>query len=65
MKEISEKLWLAVDFQSGYNGYGGPQFRRSMELGHRTSARFLGYDIYNDKDLFKPTFTFQVDINTF
>ena len=64
MSEISDKLWLAVDFQSGKNGYGAFSFGAAWNFTPTTGVIF-GYDIYNDSDVYKPTFTFQVDINAF
>ena len=64
MSEISDKLWLAIDYQSGNNGYGALSFGGAWNFAPNVGV-ILGYDIYNDKDLAKPTFTFQVDINAF
>ena len=62
MNEISSKLWLAIDYQSGNNGYGALSFGGSWNWAPNVSTIF-GYDIWNDSDLLKPTFTFQLDIN--
>ena len=64
IKEISDKLWLAIDFQSGNNGYGAFSFGAQWNWSANVST-ILGYDIYNDKNLAKPTVTFQLDINSF
>ena len=69
MNEISSKLWFGVDFMSGNNGYGAVSFGASWNF-TPTVSTILGYDIWNDKDLggpglYKPTFTVQIDINTF
>lgn len=64
MSEISDKLWLAVDFQSGHNGYGALSFGAAWNFAPNVGV-IAGYDIYNDKDLAKPTFTLQFDINAF
>ena len=61
MTEISSKLWLAVDYQSGKNGYGALSFGGSWNWSPNVST-IIGYDIWNDSDT-KPTFTFQLDIN--
>jgi hypothetical protein len=64
IKEISNKLWLAVDYQSGKNWYGAFSFAAAWNWAPNVSTIF-GYDIYNDNDLVKPTVTFQLDINAF
>ena len=62
MTEISSKLWLAVDYQSANNGYGALSVGGSWSFAPNASVIF-GYDIFNDENLSKPTFTMQVDIN--
>ncbi|MDA8122075.1 MAG: hypothetical protein M0Z38_05850 [Deltaproteobacteria bacterium] len=67
MTEISDKLWLAVDYQGGESGLGALSFGASWAFAKNTSV-ILGYDVYNNKDLFgkgtnMDTWTVQVDIN--
>jgi hypothetical protein len=65
MSEISDKLWLAVDYQSGKNAYGAFSFGLAWNWSSNVST-ILAYDIYNDDSMSKPaksTITFQVDIN--
>jgi hypothetical protein len=62
MTEISSKLWLGIDYMSGKNAYGALSFGASWNWAPNVSTIF-GYDIWNDSDLLKPTFTFQLDIN--
>jgi hypothetical protein len=62
MSEISDKLWLAVDYQGAKNGYGALSFGGSWAITPDASF-IIGYDIYNDDDLYKPTATVQVDFN--
>ena len=69
MKEISDKLWLAVDYQGGNNYLGSLNVGFSWAFSSNVSVIF-GYDIYNDnKTLYnsvntnKNTFTTQLDIN--
>jgi hypothetical protein len=62
MTEISSKLWLGIDYQSGNNAYGALSFGGSWNWSPTVST-ILGYDIWNDSDVLKPTFTFQLDIN--
>jgi hypothetical protein len=63
MSEISNNLWLAIDFQSGKSTYGALSFGAAWSFSPIVSI-IAGYDIYNN-DAYKPTFTFQVDINAF
>ncbi len=69
MKEISDKLWFAVDYQGGNNYLGALNLGFSWNFSSNVSVIF-GYDIYNDsKTLYnstntnKNTFTTQLDIN--
>jgi hypothetical protein len=69
MTEISDKLWLAVDYQGGKNYLGALSFGASWAFSKNVSVIF-GYDIYNNKKAFyntnnqnANTFTAQVDIN--
>lgn len=64
MSELSDNLWLAVDFQSGSSYYGALSFGASWNFAPNASV-ILGYDIYNDRDAVKPTFTVQFDLNAF
>jgi hypothetical protein len=69
MSEISDKLWLAVDYQGGENYLGALNFGASWSFSKNVSVIF-GYDIYNNKSAYyntnnqnANTFTAQVDIN--
>jgi len=69
MSEISDKLWLAVDYQGGKNYLGALSFGASWAFSKNVSVIF-GYDIYNNKNAYyntnnqnANTFTAQVDIN--
>jgi hypothetical protein len=69
MTEISDKLWLAVDYQGGKNYLGALNFGASWSFSKNVSLIF-GYDIYNNKKAYYNTnnqnansFTAQVDIN--
>ena len=69
MPEISDKLWLAVDYQGGQNYLGALNFGFSWNFSKNVSVIFA-YDIYNNKNAFyntnnvnANTFTTQVDIN--
>lgn len=63
MKEISEKLWVGVDYQGGDNSFGALNFGFSWSFADNVSVIF-GYDIYNeDQTGGENTFTTQLDIN--
>jgi hypothetical protein len=69
MTEISDKLWLAVDYQGGENYLGALSFGASWAFSKNVSVIF-GYDMYNNKKAYyntnnqnANTFTAQVDIN--
>jgi len=63
MNEISDKLWMAVDYQGGKNVDGAVNFGVSWAFAKNVSVIF-GYDVYTEKSLAgNNTFTTQLDIN--
>ena len=63
MSEISDNLWMGVDYQGGNNAYGALSFGASWAFSKNVSV-LVGYDIYNRKATGgQPTFTTQLDIN--
>ncbi len=69
MTEISDKLWMAVDYQGGKNSFSVLNFGFSWAFSKNVSVIFA-YDIwnnkkvlYNSKDANINSFTAQVDIN--
>ena len=63
MTEISDKLWMAVDYQSGKNADGALNFGFSWNFAKNVSVIF-GYDIYNSRvNGGRNTFTTQLDVN--
>ncbi len=65
--ELSDKLWLAVDYQGGYNSYGEISVGASYAVTPDVSF-IVGYDVWSDVNSSplvqaKPTATVQVDIN--
>jgi hypothetical protein len=63
MTEISDKLWLAVDYQGGKNIDGAVSFGASWAFAKNVSVIF-GYDVWNNRAVAgRNTFTTQVDIN--
>jgi hypothetical protein len=69
MSEISDKLWLSVDYQGGKNYLGALSFGASWAFAKNVSVIFA-YDIYNNKDAYyntnnqnANTFSCQLDIN--
>ena len=68
-KNITDKLWLAVDYQGGKNYLGALNFGFSWAFSDKVSVIF-GYDIYNNsKAMYNSfntnaqSFTTQLDIN--
>lgn len=61
MTEISDKLWVAVDYQSTKSSYGTLNLGFSYKFNDNTSVIF-GYDIYNNASLAN-TYTVQLDID--
>jgi hypothetical protein len=63
MSEISDNLWLAVDYQGGNSAMGALSFGAAWAFSKNVSL-IVGYDIYNnDKIAGKNTVTTQLDIN--
>jgi hypothetical protein len=63
MSEISDKLWMGVDYQSGNSAVGALNFGVSWNFAKNVAVIF-GYDIYKEKALAgNNTFTTQLDIN--
>ena len=63
MSEISDKLWLAVDYMGGGNFNSGVSFGASWAFAKNVSVIF-GYDLWDKPTLAgKNTFTCQIDIN--
>jgi hypothetical protein len=69
MPEISDKLWMAVDYQGGKNSFGVLNFGFSWAFSKNVSVIFAYNDwnnkkvLYNSKDENVNSFTVQVDIN--
>lgn len=61
LSEISDKLWVALDYQGSRSSYGAWNLGFSYKFSDNTSVIF-GYDIYNDRDLAE-TYTVQLDID--
>jgi hypothetical protein len=61
MSEISDKLWLCVEYQGSRSSYGAMNYGFSWKFADNVSVIF-GYQIYNDVDLAN-TFTIQTDID--
>jgi hypothetical protein len=62
MSEISDKLWLAIDYMGAKNSYGAVSFGLSYAITPDASF-IIGYDIWNDYTSYKPTATVQIDFN--
>ncbi len=63
ISELTDKLWVGVDYMSGNNVNGAVSFGASWAFSKNVSVIF-GYDIWKVKELAgNNTFTVQVDIN--
>jgi hypothetical protein len=61
--EISDKLWLGVDYMGGKNLNGAFSFGAAWSFAKNVSVIF-GFDVWNNKKVAgENTFTVQVDIN--
>ena len=61
MPEISDKLWLCVDYQGTQSSYGAMNYGFSWKFSNNISA-IIGYDVYNNPNS-KSTVTCQIDID--
>ena len=61
MSEISDRLWLCVDYQGSHSSYGAMNYGFSWKFTNNVSA-IIACDIYNNKNL-RDTITFQLDID--
>lgn len=61
MSEISDKLWLCVDYMGSKSAYGSINVGASWKFASNV-ALIVGYDIYNN-DAIPATSTLQVDID--
>jgi len=61
ISEISDKLWVAVDYQGGENSYGALSYGVAWKFAPNVGV-ILGMDDWNN-DNYKPTYTIQVDID--
>jgi hypothetical protein len=61
MSEISDKLWVAVDYMGADNGYGALSYGVAWKFAPNVGV-ILGQDKFNNSN-YKPTYTVQVDID--
>jgi len=61
MTEISDKLWVCVDYQGSHSSYGALNYGLAWRFTNNIAA-ILAYDIYNNPNL-KNTVTFQLDVD--
>lgn len=61
MSEISDKLWLCLDYQGTQSAYGALNAGFAWSFTKNISA-LLAYDIYNNRNL-TDTITLQLDVN--
>ncbi|MHB1458065.1 MAG: hypothetical protein ACYC0V_14240, partial [Armatimonadota bacterium] len=60
-KSLNDKVWAAVDYQSGKSAFGALSAGVAYNF-TKTTSLIVGYDWYNDSNL-ADTFTAQLDIN--
>lgn len=61
MSEVSDKLWVAVDYMGGENAYGAFSYGVAWKFAPNVGV-ILGMDRFNNSD-YKSTYTLQVDID--
>jgi hypothetical protein len=61
MSEISDKLWLCVDYQGTQSSYGAMNYGFAWKFTNNIST-IVGYEIYNNPNL-RDTITFQLDVD--
>jgi len=61
MSEISDKLWVCVDYQGTQSAYGAMNYGFAWSFTKDISV-ILAYDMYNNPNL-RDTVTFQLDVN--
>ena len=61
VSELSDKLWVAVDYMSGDNSYGALSYGVAWKFAPNVGV-ILGLDKYNNEN-YKSTYTVQVDID--
>jgi hypothetical protein len=64
MSEISENLWVAIDYMGGDSNFGALSYGFAWKFAPNVSAIFGYVDQNNDNLLPGDTFTVQVDIDT-
>jgi len=62
LSEISENLWVAVDYMGGDNSFGALSYGFAWKFAPNTSVIF-GYVDQSNDDLVADSFTVQVDID--
>lgn len=62
MPEISDRLWLCVDYMGTKSTYGTVSAGGSWKFTDNMAV-LVGYDIYNDSDLSPNTVTIQADVD--
>jgi hypothetical protein len=61
ISEISNRLWLCVDYQGTQSSYGALNYGLAWKFTNNISA-IIAYDVYNNPNL-KNTVTFQLDVD--
>ena len=61
ISEVSDKLWVAIDYMGGENSYGALTYGAAWKFAPNVGVIF-GMDKYNNSN-YRPTYTIQVDID--
>jgi len=61
ISEISDKLWLCLDYQGTHSSYGALNYGFAWKFANNISA-IIAYDVYSNQNL-KNTVTFQLDVD--
>ena len=61
ISEISDRLWVCLDYQGTQSSYGALNYGLSWKFTNNIST-IVGYDVYNNPNL-KNTVTFQLDVD--
>ncbi len=60
--EISDRLWLCVDYMGTKSAYGTLNFGGSWKFTNNMAV-LVGYDLYNERRMSPNTLTIQADVD--
>ncbi len=62
VSEVSDRLWLCVDYMGTKSAYGTLNFGGSWKFTNNMSV-LVGYDLYNERRMYPSTLTIQADVD--